>query len=306
MREYRFAVATALATFLLLVIGGLVHPTGSSLACPDWPLCNGMVFPPMRGGILYEHGHRLAALAVTVLTVALAVGVFRARRERALRGLALLAVVLVGVQASLGALTVVYKLPLIVSASHLATSMAFFSLVIYLAHRLRPGGAWAPPVGRGLAGLAAAAVYVQIVLGALVRHTGSALACGTDLVLCDGAAWPAWGPAQVHMLHRLLGYLVAALVLASALRTWRLAADGPPVRRRLALLAPALVAAQVTLGLLTVASYVSLPIVALHLAFGAGLLAAQLTLFLLLGPRGASLPRAAAPPSTALASEATP
>ena len=78
------------------------------------------------------------------------------------------------------------------------------------------------------------------------------------------------------------------------------------MRRRLALLAPALAAAQVTLGLLTVASYVSLPIVALHLAFGAGLLADQLTLFLLLGPRGASLPRAAAQPSTALASEATP
>ena len=184
--------------------------------------------------------------------------------------------------------------------------MAFFSLVIYLAHRLRPDGAWAPPVGRGLAGLAAAAIYLQIVLGALVRHTGSSLACGTDLVLCDGAAWPAWGPAQVHMLHRLVGYLVAALVVASALRTWRLAADGPPVRRRLALLAPALVAAQVTLGLLTVASYVSLPVVALHLAVGAALLAAQLTLFLLLGPRGASLARATVQPSTALASEATP
>jgi heme A synthase len=306
MREYRFAVATAAATFLLLVIGGLVHPTGSSLACPDWPLCNGMVFPPMRGGILYEHGHRLAALAVTLLTVALAVGVFRARRERPLPGLALLAVGLVGVQAALGAITVVYRLPLIVSASHLATSMAFFSLVIYLAHRLRPGAAWAPPVGRGLVGLTAAAVYVQIVVGALVRHTGSALACGTDLLLCDGAAWPPWGPAQVHMLHRLLGYLVAALVVASALRTWRLAAEGPPIRRRLALLAPALAAAQVTLGLLTVASYVSLPIVALHLAFGAALLASQLTLFLLLGPRGATAPRGAVEPSTPLASEAAP
>jgi heme A synthase len=306
MREHRFAVATAAATFLLLVIGGLVHPTGSSLACPDWPLCNGMAFPPMRGGILYEHGHRLAALAVTILTVAMATLVLRARRERDLGGLAVVAVALVGLQASLGALTVIYRLPLVVSASHLATSMAFFGLVIYLAHRLRPDAHWAPPVDRGLVGLAAAAIYVQIVLGALVRHTGSALACGTDLVLCEGAAWPSWGPAQLHVVHRLLGYLVAALVIAAALRTWRLTADGPRSRRWLVWLAPALAAAQVTLGLLTVASYVSLPIVALHLAFGAALLACQITLFLLLGPRGASVSTPAPPPTTPRAQEIAP
>jgi heme A synthase len=304
MREYRFAVATAAATFLLLVIGGLVHPTGSSLACPDWPLCNGMFFPPMRGGILYEHGHRLAALAVSVLTVALAVTVFRARREPLLRGLALAAVALVGVQASLGALTVVYRLPLLVSASHLATSMAFFSLVIFLAHRLRPGAATAPPIDRGLVGLSAAAVYAQIVLGALVRHTGSALACGTDLVLCEGVAWPAWGPAQLHVLHRLLGYAVAALILSAALRTWRLARGGPPVRRRLALLGPVLAATQVTLGLLTVWSYVALPVVALHLAVGAALLANQLVLFLVLGPRGATATASTPAPAHRLAPEA--
>src|SRR5512135_343789 len=114
MRQHRFAVATAAATFVLLVIGGLVHPTGSSLACPDWPLCNGMVFPPMHGGILYEHGHRLAALTVAVLTVALAVLVLRGRRVRDLRWLSLAAVALVGVQAALGAITVIFKLPLVV------------------------------------------------------------------------------------------------------------------------------------------------------------------------------------------------
>jgi heme A synthase len=281
-----------------------VHPTGSSLACPDWPLCNGMVFPPMRGGILYEHGHRLAALAVSVLTVALAVTVFRGRRDRDLRWLSVAAVALVGVQASLGAVTVIYRLPLMVSASHLATSMAFFSLVLYLAHRLRPEVRWAPPVPRGLVGLAAAATYAQIVLGALVRHTGSALACGTDLLLCEGALWPSWGPAQVQVAHRLLGYGVAALVVAAALRTWRLTGHGPRRRRLFAALGPALAAAQVTLGLLTVASYVALPVVALHLACGALLLASQLTLFFMLGPRGAASPAPATAPST-LAREAT-
>jgi len=253
-----------------------------------------MYFPPMQGGILYEHGHRLAALAVAFLTVALAVLVFRFRAERSLRLMALGAVLLVGAQAVLGALTVIYKLPLPVSAGHLATSMAFFSLVITLAHRLRPDLPRAPARPRAWVALAAAAVYVQIILGALVRHTGSSLACGTDVLLCEGRLWPAWGPAQVHMLHRLCGYLVAALVLAAAGSTWRVTSPAdPPLRRRLALLAPALVVLQVALGLLTVFTYVALPVVTLHLATGAALLATLLSLFFLLGPRGA---RVAPPP----------
>jgi heme A synthase len=287
MSGYRFGVATALATFALLVIGGLVHPTGSSLACPDWPLCNGQVFPAMRGGVLYEHGHRLAALAVALLTVGLAVLVFRGPPDRTSRRMALGAVGLVGLQASLGALTVIYRLPLLVSASHLAVSLAFFCLIVALAHRLRPGGPDAPPRPRTLVRLALGAVYLQAVVGGLVRHTGSALACGTDLVLCEGRLWPDWGPARLHLLHRLDGYAVAALVVAAGLAAWRRDAGGPPLRRGLALLAPGLMLAQVGLGLLTVASYVSLPVVSLHLAFGVATLASLLVLFLQLGPGGA-------------------
>src|SRR5574341_337995 len=122
MAEHRLALATAAATFALLAIGGLVHATGSSLACPDWPLCYGQFFPAMEGGVLFEHGHRLVALLVALLTVALAVLVWRRRREPAPRALAALAVVLVLAQAALGAITVIERLPLLISAAHLATS----------------------------------------------------------------------------------------------------------------------------------------------------------------------------------------
>jgi heme A synthase len=138
MLEFRLARATAAATFVLLVIGGMVHATGSSLACPDWPLCYGQFFPAMEGGVLFEHGHRLVALAVSVLTVALAVTVWRRQRGTSVRAGALAAVGLVLFQAALGALTVVWKLPLVVSSGHLATSMAFFSVLVWLSWRLAP------------------------------------------------------------------------------------------------------------------------------------------------------------------------
>ena len=64
----KFAALLAALTLALVCLGGVVHNTGSSLACPDWPLCNGSAFPRMAGAVLIEHGHRLTALAVTVGT----------------------------------------------------------------------------------------------------------------------------------------------------------------------------------------------------------------------------------------------
>lgn len=286
MLEFQLARATAAATFVLLVIGGMVHATGSSLACPDWPLCYGQFFPSMEGGVLYEHGHRLVAFAVSVLTVALAVVVWRRRREPVLRGGALLAVALVLFQAALGALTVIWKLPLVVSSGHLATSMAFFSLLLWLSWRLAPapeaaGTASAPGTVRALAFAAALGVYLQIVLGALVRHTGSGLACGSEVILCQGAAWPLGGPAQLVSLHRFAGVAVAILVVAASLAALR---SGSPRARLAALVAPVLVVAQILLGAWTVWSLIAVPVVSLHLGVGALLLADSLLLYLLLGP----------------------
>src|SRR3954464_6766854 len=87
---HRFAVATAAATYLLILIGGLVHGTGSSLACPDWPTCYGTMMPVMQGGVAVEHSHRLAAGTVVILTLALAtlVTVSREAWHRPLRRVA--------------------------------------------------------------------------------------------------------------------------------------------------------------------------------------------------------------------------
>src|SRR4249920_450325 len=79
MLVHRFAIVTAVATYLLILIGGLVHGTGSSLACPDWPTCYGTMMPKMEGGVLVEHSHRLAAGTVTILTLVLAALMTRTR-----------------------------------------------------------------------------------------------------------------------------------------------------------------------------------------------------------------------------------
>src|SRR5262252_1772959 len=114
-------MATTVACFLLLLVGGLVHATGSGLACgTDWPWCRGQAFPPMEGGVLYEHGHRLSALAVVLLTTTLMGALLS---WRGLRALGVGALLLVLVQALLGALTVHFGLPISFKTVHLAVSM---------------------------------------------------------------------------------------------------------------------------------------------------------------------------------------
>ncbi len=279
MLVYRFAVATAVATYLLILIGGLVHGTGSSLACPDWPTCYGTLMPKMEGGVLVEHSHRIAAGTVLVLTLVLA-GLLARSREPALRPLrpfGWLAVALVIAQALLGGITVLLRLPTPISTAHTATSLLFFLTVLYIAVRARPAAvapavapAAAPPVVARFALVAAVGVYFQMVLGGLVRHSGAALAC-TDVPLCRGSLWPDAHPTVlIQALHRLNAVAVAALVIASAVVTLSRAAR--PSLRVLAGVAPILVGVQIWLGLRSVTTFLNLATVESHLAVATALL----------------------------------
>jgi protoheme IX farnesyltransferase len=286
---HRFAVATAVATYLLILIGGLVHGTGSSLACPDWPTCYGTLMPKMEGGVLVEHSHRLAAGTVVVLTLVLA-GLLTATRDpalRRLRGFGWLAVGLVFAQALLGGITVLLRLPTPISTAHTATSLLFFMTVLYIAVRSRPARpaiAAAPPVVARFALIAAVGVYMQMVLGGLVRHSGAALAC-TDVPLCRGSLWPDAHPTVlIQALHRLNAVAVACLVLASSIVTLRRGTR--PVLRVLALVAPTLVAVQIWLGLHSVTSFLDLATVESHLAVATALLATMALTVLLARPDG--------------------
>ena len=115
---HRFAVLTAGATLVLIFVGALVTSTGSGLAVPDWPLSFGQVFPPMVGGVLFEHEHRLVAALVGLLTVALMVLLTQWESRIWVRWLARGAVLAVLLQGTLGGMTVLLRLPLVVSVTH--------------------------------------------------------------------------------------------------------------------------------------------------------------------------------------------
>ena len=274
MKTHRLAIVLSMATYVLLLVGGLVHGTDSGLACPDWPTCYGSLMPPMHGHIFYEHTHRLVATSVGLLTVILAIALWRSRRDDTrLRRFGLFAVALVVVQGVLGGLTVLYRLPDAVSTAHLGVSMLFFATTLVLAFRTRPAPASPADVAprlRRLVRIATVLVYCQLLLGALVRHVdGAALVCHLDVVLCKGQLWPDWHwTAKLQMLHRMN----ALAILATTSSTAALALRGVRGRvRALAVAAPILVVVQIVLGVLSIRSLLEVYTVTAHLGVAAAI-----------------------------------
>src|SRR5207248_3636958 len=190
------------STVLLLLAGSLVTSTGSGLSVPDWPTTYGwnmFTFPPSRwvGGILYEHGHRLIASTVGLLTIVLAAWLWVQDPRRWMRRLGVTALGAVIAQGVLGGLTVLFFLPAPVSTAHAGLAEIFFCLTVAIALFTSPrwiagysgGGNGSPDLARKplpsgvddgmlrrMATTATVLIYVQILLGATMRHTGAGLA----------------------------------------------------------------------------------------------------------------------------------
>ncbi|MBI3318078.1 MAG: protoheme IX farnesyltransferase [Candidatus Omnitrophica bacterium] len=268
-----FAFITAVLSFLLIVAGGLVTSTDSGLSVPDWPLSYGKLFPPMVGGIRFEHTHRMIASAVGLMTLLLTVWILLRETRRGIRRLCLFALGLVAFQGILGGLTVLWQLPPLLSIAHACMGQTFFAVMVVLVDLLRgktlqgltPSGFW-------LSTSATLAITLQLILGAALRHTGAGLplhlfwAVVVTLLVClwAGKLWKEQPRAALWMgglmvLQLALGGLtffarntvllptahvaVGALLLAtSSLLSARLAKSvkGPDVRVYLELTKPRL------------------------------------------------------------------
>ena len=288
MREAFLRVGTrtvAVCVFLLLVAGALVTSTESGLAVPDWPLSYGRLMPPMVGGILYEHGHRLVAAAVSTL-VGLELGALLLFLEgkRAVKRIAAAAFGAILLQAVLGGLTVLFLLPPAISSAHAALAEIVFALTAVVA--LMCSKTWTdlkdPSSCSSDAAVlssafrwtlaATAAIYAQIVLGAVMRHTGAGLAI-PDFPTAFGGLWPstedlARRGVPIHLAHRLGAAVVLALVFAAARALGRASARSP-VFAGFAATWTGLVAIQILLGALSIWSGKAPPLTVAHLAAGA-------------------------------------
>jgi heme o synthase len=283
----RFSTALAGATLLLVFIGGLVTSTHSGLAVPDWPLSYGRIVLPMRGAVLYEHGHRLAAASIGLLSILTAV-VFQWKESRRwLRGLAWGAVGLVVLQGLFGGLTVLYQLKKpVFSIVHACLAQSFFVLTVSLA--VLSSNAWKtarerPAEGEGETPLHQAALllfltlFLQLVLGAVIRHTGHGV--------------------LAHMLLPGLALVLVGMLVA------RVASEpsGNRLLDRAVWALPVLLAAQAALGLLSYlilspgaglgwSRAASTATVTAHVAGGALLLGTAWTVVLLSHRTAAGLP----------------
>jgi len=174
------------AVIFLLAAGAMVTSTGSGLSVPDWPLSFGKAHAPMKGGVFYEHGHRMVATTVGALTMLLALWIQRVERRAWVRRLGWTALGLVILQGFLGGATVLLRLPVWTSAAHACLAQGYFLVVVFLAMVLSPG--WSNPAASLPAGSRLPAVatvttlliYVQLILGALTRHLHAALVIPTS------------------------------------------------------------------------------------------------------------------------------
>lgn len=294
---HRFAWFTVANTFCLIVVGGLVTSTGSGLAVPDWPLSYGMVMPPMVGGIFYEHGHRMIASFVGLLTVVLTIWTWRVEPRSRVRLLALCTLLAVIVQGILGGLTVIYLLPTSISVAHACLAQTFLCLTVVLSLSLGPLGQRLTDAQvrsrdrvRTPALVLFGVVYLQLILGAFVRHTEAGLAIPdfplsfghlvpplSDLTVNSDAPYPIElaelkRRVVTHYAHRVWAVGVTGVAFWFAWRAVRWASDLSSVLQ-LSTTLVTLVIVQILLGASVVWSQKGVAITTAHVAVGAGILA---------------------------------
>ena len=270
------AAFTVLATFALVILGGVVRVTESGLGCPDWPGCDGGMFPPLETKAIIEYSHRITASFVVgplILFLCIAAWV-QYRRERWVVVPATLAFGLVIAQAGLGGATVLSELPGATVMAHLAVGeslVAVLALLAVVAYR-GPLSLKMPNWGIGktrpfpvLVVIAGVAVFLLILSGSYVTITGAFAACSEWPTCLSDKAFPGERLQVIQMFHRYVAAGVGLFVLYSLHLGFR-GKTQPKEIRIFSMVAVALFVAQVVVGAAVVFGDFSPDMRALHLA----------------------------------------
>jgi cytochrome c oxidase assembly protein subunit 15 len=246
-----FAVLNAVATFLLIGLGGLVTSHEAGMSVPDWPTSYGynMFALPIKfwtGGAFFEHTHRLLASVVGLLTTILAVWLWLKDPRKWLAWLGVAAFLLVIAQGILGGLRVKWQLDYL-GIPHGAVAQAF--LVLTCAIALFTSRWWQNSatekqisVPRGLRShvlYVTILIFIQLLIAATMRHQHAGLAI-SDFPLAHGKIWPDTSAeaiahynaqrveinninpitafqVELQMIHRLVAYAIFLGVAAAAM-----------------------------------------------------------------------------------------
>src|SRR5438067_8543632 len=269
MKAFRaLTVATALVTYALVVLGGVVRVSGSGLGCPDWPLCHGRLLPPLDLHAIIEYSHRTTASLTSVLVVLTAAVAWLAWRKR--RDLVIPATVALGllmVQVVLGAITVRLELPPMIVLAPLAPAMALLGAVCVTAvSALTPqlaGGVDRVAMRRTL--VAAGGTYLLIISGSLVVGSGASGSCDAWPLCGGGFSFGFDGLPAIQLLHRGVAAVIGLLIVYSLVSVLARHRRQPAVRATVALTLAAL-AFQVAVGAAVVTLRLPAALRGLHLA----------------------------------------
>jgi heme a synthase len=254
---HRYATFVAFCTFLLIIAGALVTGNDAGLSVPSWPtslaseqglsIHGTFHMPRMVGGILYEHGHRMIAGTVGILTILLAIWLWRKDSRRWVRWVGFAAVMVVLAQATLGGITVLFYLPVAISTAHATLAQIFFCLAASLSFFTRADWnsneakledpSW--PSLQLLTMVTTGVIMVQLILGAVFRHSKAGVIAPHIIGACVVTLMVGWVVSAVLMRFAkqpgllppallLGGLVVVQLLLGIGSYFMKLAAKGAP------------------------------------------------------------------------------
>lgn len=306
-----FSKWVCFSTLGLIFVGGMVTSTSSGLAVPDWPLSYGTLFPPMIGGVFYEHGHRMVASSVGFFMLSLVIALSWVEQRKWVKILGWVSLLIIILQGILGGITVLFFLPKPISILHGILAQTFFILTIVLAYSLSQERTMREnrisyvssaflKMNLGCCLL----IYVQLILGALMRHTGSGLAI-PDFPTMGEQFIPSFNETMlqkintwrfmqnlepvnimqiiIHFLHRLWSLIIALAVIGLNVLGFKYEREQKNVLATLVLL-DCLVVLQIILGIITLLSGKDAVTTSLHVATGAAALGASILLLLRASP----------------------